>query len=120
MEETYPEDDQDTYTCTRAKVGVKRTRRRRRRWWSVKLDGGTHTPGKSKGEQVRRRKRVRAEEGERCKGCVCVRERERERERERQPSAEGCDFRFSARSAFFNLCPRMLLVMPIRDAFESR
>ncbi|EGI71106.1 hypothetical protein G5I_00072 [Acromyrmex echinatior] len=58
-------------TYTQAKVGVKRTRRRgrrRRRRWLVKLDGGTHTPGKSKGEQARRWKRVRAEEGERCKG----------------------------------------------------
>lgn len=40
--------------------------------------------------------------------------------RERQPSAEGCGFRFGARSAFLNLCPRMPLVMPIRDAFERR
>lgn len=99
---------------------MKRKRRqRRRRRWLDKLNRGTRTEtrgGKSKGEKARRRrrKRVRAEVGERdAKGAE-------RRVKERRLSAEGCGFRFGARSAFLNLCPRMPLVMPIRDAFEPR
>lgn len=81
------------------------------------MDGGTRKgthDGKSKREKARwrKRRRVHALEGERCKGCGA--------ESKRRPSAEGCGFRFDARSAFLNLCPRMPLVMPIRDAFEPR
>jgi len=97
---------------------------RKRRWeWGGR--GGGEWGGRISWTEKRVRELVveKAREKKREDGREYARRREKDAKGaegvgEKRPSAEGCSFRFGARSAFLNLCPRMPLVMPICDAFK--